>query len=115
MKPVPPVSAMSSPGMGSPHLPGARGKEAYAADPAQLIVSNRIACVGSSTVMHGEPDRRPVRIGPFDPMALTGGDEDEIAGAEAERFGLVLEPEHRRALEQEDPFAKLLVVPEIRR
>ena len=43
------VSAMSSPGMGwrAFHLPRKRRREEYAADPAELIVSNRISSVGA--------------------------------------------------------------------
>src|SRR5689334_22790948 len=59
--------------------------------------------------MDREPDRRAVRRGPGDAMTTMRRQVDEVAGPELDDPALELEP--RRADEQHDPLALLLVVP----
>src|SRR5215471_6048195 len=63
-------------------------------------------------IMHGEPDRRAVRIGPFDAMERVRRDVDMIPRREPDGFRLALEREDRGALKQKNPFGLSLVVPE---
>src|SRR6266487_5555890 len=74
-----------------------------------------ISAMRLSPIMHGEPDGRVVRVGPFDAMTRVGRKVNVIARCEPDRFRMPLEPEDRRAPEQENPFGTILIVPEPRR
>ena len=58
-----------------------------------------------------EPDGEVVFEGPVDAVAAVGGEEDGIAGGEDEWFIAAFDGELGLALEEEDPFVLVLVVP----
>lgn len=65
--------------------------------------------------MDRQPDGDLLGISPVNAMAAVWGDVEAVAGAQVAGLGFVGKAQASRALQQHDPFALRLVVPEIRR
>ncbi len=63
------------------------------------------------SIVQRQPHRRPVGIGPGDPVAGVGGDPQPVAGSERARFAFSLEQQLGGAGEQHHPFVPVLVEP----
>src|SRR5579875_3434432 len=61
--------------------------------------------------MHGEPNRRLMRVGPLDPVPPVGRDVEERPWPQFYRL-LALESQPGRTLHEQDPLVGILVVPE---
>ena len=65
-------------------------------------------------IVKREPDGRMRGIGPLDPMADPGRDQDPVAGSELSRLRLAVDEKPCPALQQHDPLGMGLIVPRAR-